>query len=357
MALSETQRATLRAVCDTFYPALERPDDPTGFWARKASDLGVEAEVERYLEGRVDPVAREGLKQLLDVLTAQDFAANPQEVREQMLIGFAAFGPEVAAGIDAFRSLTLLHAYGVVGPDGKNPNWPVLGYPGPQGPTPQVEKPIRPLEPKGDRLELDADVCVVGSGSGGGVIAGVLSQAGHRVVVLEMGAYYNEADFNQLELWAYEHLYYKGGLPPTSDGNVVLLAGSNLGGGSTVNWMTCFPTRPAVRAEWAAEHGLEASTGPTSTATCAPSWSGSRPTRSAATSTARTFGCGRAARSSAGPSRPSSATQTPRPTTRRVPPTCISAIAPAAARASRGPTYRMRPTPELSLSSTAVRSG
>ena len=58
MALSETQRATLRAVCDTFYPALERPDDPTGFWARKASDLGVEAEVERYLEGRVDPVAQ-----------------------------------------------------------------------------------------------------------------------------------------------------------------------------------------------------------------------------------------------------------------------------------------------------------
>ena len=262
MSFSDAQRATLKAVCDTFYPTVERQDDPTGYWARKASDLGVEAEVERYLEGRVDPITREGLKQLLDVLAAQEFAANPQEAREQMLIGFSAFGPDVASGIDAFRSLTLLHAYGVTGPDGRNPNWPVLGYPGPQGPAPQVEKPIRPLEPEGDRLELDADVCVVGSGSGGGVIAGVLAQAGRRVVVLEMGGYYNEADFNQLELWAYEHLYYKGGLPPTSDGNVVLLAGSNLGGGSTVNWMTCFPTRPAVREEWAAEHGLEGIDGP-----------------------------------------------------------------------------------------------
>ena len=30
--------------------------------------------------------------------------------------------------------------------------------------------------------------------------------------MLEMGGYYNEADFNQLELWAYENLYRGGGI-------------------------------------------------------------------------------------------------------------------------------------------------
>ena len=262
MSFSDSQRETLRAVCDTFFPSLPVPDDADGFWARKASDLGVDVEVERYLEGRVEPLAREGLKQLLDVFAAQDFAAGDQETREGMLAGFAAFGPEVVAGIDALRALTLLHAYGVADASGRNPNWKVLGYPGPQpGGPPAVAKPIQPIEPEGDSLELEADVCVVGSGAGGGVIAGVLAQAGRSVVVLEQGGYYNEADFNQQELWAYEHLYYKGGIPATSDGNVSLLCGQNLGGGTTVNWMTCFPTRESVRREWAAA-GLEGLDGP-----------------------------------------------------------------------------------------------
>ena len=262
MSFNDTQRATLRALCDTFVPSIGGHDDPDGFWARSASDLRVESEVERYIEGRVEPVAREGLKQLLDVFAAQDFAANPQEVREQMVIGFRAFGPDVAAGLDAFRSLALLHAYGVTGADGRNPNWRALGYPGAQGPAPKVAKPIPLTEPDGDRLDLEADVCVVGSGAGGGVIAGELAKAGRRVVVLELGGYFNESDFNQHELWAYEHLYYKGGIPTTADGNVSILCGQNLGGGTTINWMTCFPTRDAVRREWASEHGLEGLDGP-----------------------------------------------------------------------------------------------
>jgi choline dehydrogenase-like flavoprotein len=263
VSLSESQRTALVAVCDTFFPSLAVVNDPDGFWARSASDLGVPAEVERYLEGRVEPVAREGLKQLLDVFAAQDFPARSQEEREQMLAGFAAFGPEVVAGIDALRSLALLHAYGVVDASGQNPNWKVLGYPGPQpGGPPAVPKPIACLEPEGSSVELEADVCVVGSGAGGGVIAGVLAQAGRRVLVLELGGYYNESDYNQQELWAYEHLYYKGGIPPTSDGNVSLLCGQNLGGGTTVNWMTCFPTRESVRREWASDHGLTGVDGP-----------------------------------------------------------------------------------------------
>src|SRR5258708_39985789 len=41
--LTELQLATLRAVCDTIVPSIRVPDDPTGFWARSASDMGVPA--------------------------------------------------------------------------------------------------------------------------------------------------------------------------------------------------------------------------------------------------------------------------------------------------------------------------
>ena len=111
--------------------------------------------------------------------------------------------------------------------------------------------------PEGEELTLTADVVVIGSGSGGGVVAGHLATQGKDVVVLEAGGYYNEADFNQLELWAYENLYRAGGMSGTADGRIALMTGANLGGGSTVNWTNCLRTYPWVREEWETEHGLE----------------------------------------------------------------------------------------------------
>ena len=58
-------------------------------------------------------------------------------------------------------------------------------------------------------MTIEADVCVVGSGAGGGVIAGSLAEAGKQVCVLELGGYFNEADFNQLEVWGYQNLYLR----------------------------------------------------------------------------------------------------------------------------------------------------
>jgi choline dehydrogenase-like flavoprotein len=105
-------------------------------------------------------------------------------------------------------------------------------------------------------------VCVVGSGAGGGVIAGMLAEAGLKVVVLEAAGYFNEADFNQSELWAFQNLYWRGGPTPTADFNVALQAGTTLGGGTTINWTTSLRTTPWVRAQWANEHGLEGVDGP-----------------------------------------------------------------------------------------------
>jgi choline dehydrogenase-like flavoprotein len=256
--LSEIQRDTLQQVCDTFVPSVDVPDDPTGFFARPASALLIPEAIEAQLgSGAVPEGQLEGLRQLLDALAAQGFNEAPQAAREQMLHGFMDADPGALAGLSAFKGLTLMLFYGLPDAQGRNPNWDAIGYPGPRATPPDAPKTISVTRPSAADLTLTAEVVVVGSGSGGGVIAGELANAGRDVVVLEAGGYYNEADFNQLELWAYEKLYRAGGVAQTANGSLVLMTGSNLGGGTTVNWTNCLRTTDWVREEWESEHGLE----------------------------------------------------------------------------------------------------
>lgn len=267
VVMSEIQQATLARVCDTFAPSIEvYGEDPGGFWGRAASDMGIPGViVEQLSSGTVPEEQLEGFRQLLDALAAEGFNEAPQEVREAILHGFLDSGPDALAGVSAMRFLTFYLFYGMPMPDtGINPNWEAMGYPGPKSAPPSPEeapKTIAVQRPDSDTLTLEADVCVVGSGAGGGVIAGKLAPAGKKVVVLEMGGYFNESDFNQLELWAYENLYRGGGITTTEDGSIALMAGANLGGGTTVNWTNCLRTTPWVRQEWETEHGLEGLSG------------------------------------------------------------------------------------------------
>src|SRR3954463_7815936 len=255
--LSEMRRDALRAFCDTIVPSIERPDDPDGFWARKASDLAIDDGVEQII-ATLPPELQAGLGQLLDALAEQQFALLSQLSREQILSNVTMASPDAAQGVAALAGMTLFLYYGAPDPQtGQNPNWKTLGYPGPAIPPVQSEKAITPLTPDGDDLELEADVVVVGSGAGGGVIAGTLAQQGLKVVVLEAAGYFNESDFKQLELVAYQEMYWRGGPTPTADGNVSLQAGTTLGGGTTINWTNCLRTYPWVREQWASEFGLE----------------------------------------------------------------------------------------------------
>lgn len=52
------------------------------------------------------------------------------------------------------------------------------------------------------------------------------------------------------------HLFENGGLVPTADGSVAVVAGSCWGGGGTVNWSVSLQTQGYVRREWAERHGL-----------------------------------------------------------------------------------------------------
>ncbi|CAF2025361.1 hypothetical protein HID58_093193 [Brassica napus] len=106
-------------------------------------------------------------------------------------------------------------------------------------------------------MTIRCDAVVVGSGSGGGVVAGLLAKAGYKVLVVEKGNYYARSNLSQLEGQAMDEMYLSGGLLATSDMNVVILAGSTVGGGSTINWSASIKTPEHVMKEWAEKSELE----------------------------------------------------------------------------------------------------
>ena len=201
---TEVHREVLTALCDTVVPPIERAEDPDGFFARRASDVGVPQTLEMLL-GTLPDDQRGGLLGLLEALAGHGLVGAPQDAREQLMAAVAGSGPEAAAGISALTTLTLFFHYGLPDERGRNPNWATFGYPGPVSAPPQTERPLRPLVPEGDTV-LEADVCIVGSGAGGGLMAGELSARGLKVVVLEAGGYFAEPDFTQLEIPAYPRM-------------------------------------------------------------------------------------------------------------------------------------------------------
>ncbi|KAK1307135.1 Long-chain-alcohol oxidase FAO4A [Acorus calamus] len=110
-----------------------------------------------------------------------------------------------------------------------------------------------PMTPK----TIRCDAVVVGSGSGGGVVAGVLAKAGYKVVVLEKADYHARSNLSLLEGDAMDRMYEGRGLLATDDLGVVVLAGSAVGGGSAVNWSASLRTPEHVMDEWCEENELE----------------------------------------------------------------------------------------------------
>ena len=248
--------ALLAALADTLIPALDDAGDGdvAAFRRRAASDLGVADLFAPALtadhEALLDELAQRGFGELdLAARTAALHDAGGDPAHRQAL-------RELKLGVMGIF-------YALPGEDDRNPNWSALGFPGPASAPPspaQAPKTIA-IERLDGPATIRADVCVIGSGAGGAVIAAELQAAGHQVVILERAGYRNEADFRQLEMVGAHELYLQGGLFWSEGGSIGLLAGSTLGGGTVINSMVCLRPPEDIRREWA-ELGLAGVDGP-----------------------------------------------------------------------------------------------
>ena len=253
--LTPAQRAVLTALVDTAVPALPVPEggDPA-FWETPGSAVGADVALLEFLQ-TLPEADQAGIAELLDGLAQLGFAHQGRATREGLLATAMALAPEAVIAISTLRGGACMLAHALPDEQGRNPFWAEYGYPGPQI-TPPTDPPRITTHVPADGEVLQADVVVVGSGAGGGTIAGVLALQGKRVVVLEAGRATSERDYRQLELEASQTMMYRGGLSVSADGNIGLLAGATLGGGTTVNWHNCVKPSAEVRREWAVEHGL-----------------------------------------------------------------------------------------------------
>ncbi|HEY1951362.1 MAG TPA: GMC family oxidoreductase, partial [Gemmatimonadaceae bacterium] len=267
MTLTKRETEALDALCDTFVPSLAFASDeePTLF-SMSAADLGVSARVAAALD-RIDATKRAAFRIFLTLLENPLFMATYSSGttrfsrlslarRERVLSRLAASRvPQIRSAFQGARSLVMLHTYAANGTPESDALLAAIGY--------EPERNIKATAPRipvstvnGDS-KLECDVCVVGSGAAGSVVAAELAADGQNVIVVEAAETWSGGDFDQHELVGMQRLFREAGLAGTRDLSMSLLAGSSLGGGTTVNWQSCFRTPDDVRAEWAELSGCD----------------------------------------------------------------------------------------------------
>ena len=96
----------------------------------------------------------------------------------------------------------------------------------------------------------DIDVCIIGAGAAGAVLAKELVQAGKSVVLLERGGYYEGKDMNQRETDMMPLLWKNAGFNFDDKLRIVIAQGCCLGGSTIINDAVCFDPPIRIRDEW-----------------------------------------------------------------------------------------------------------
>ncbi|MDG6909550.1 MAG: GMC family oxidoreductase N-terminal domain-containing protein [Nitrososphaerota archaeon] len=283
LELSGSERRAMAALCDTLFPGAS---DGSDFNRRSAHDLGVDSLLAEAVEHSLQPGNARDFRRVLSavesplynlILTGRPvrFTSLGTEAREKYLEAWR--DSPIALKRSAFQALkrlALFLAYASMGPNGSNPNWDAIGYPGASHDRPvPVPEELRliPMAVDSDAT-VNTDVVIVGSGAGGSVIADSLAASGYDVLVLEQGPYETAETFQQNEMRMMQKLFQQSGTAATSDLSFVLLAGRGAGGGTTVNWNTCLKPPTRVLAEWESEFGIEGVAGPQFSAFLDEAW-------------------------------------------------------------------------------------
>lgn len=107
---------------------------------------------------------------------------------------------------------------------------------------------IEPPDVRGE--EMEADVCIVGSGAAGAVLAYYLAGRGRDVLVLERGRYVEPRSFTEDEMEMMGKLYADGMFQQTDDFDFTILQGSCVGGSTVVNNAVSFDPPERVLERW-----------------------------------------------------------------------------------------------------------
>ena len=264
--LSPSERTTLLWVCGALFPRLEAKggDDPELFSADAVS-LGVPAAIEEAL-AVIPPEQMQDFRLLLRALDhplfvlgiagkAKSFRSLSAEDREKVLFTMATSAvPLARKGFQAVKRLAAFLFYSVIDQRRSNPTWHGIGYfPPPLSAPRDAALTLTSIDAPS---QLEADVCIVGSGAGGGVAAAELARAGLKVIVLEQGPGDQAPQFDQREIVGVQRLYLDRGTTSTRDVGVAILAGACVGGGTSINYQTSLRLPDEIRAEWADLSGL-----------------------------------------------------------------------------------------------------
>jgi choline dehydrogenase-like flavoprotein len=182
------------------------------------------------------------------------FPSLPIEERKKILRDFMKSGFRHKVLI--FRALKTLSVMGYYRNEG---TWRDISY---DGPT--IERFPPPADPiileRGERLKTaedvstdireKADVCVIGSGAGGAVVAKELSQRGLKVILIEMGGYNTTRDFNQREDDMYPILFQEQGSRATDDFSINIIHGKGVGGSTVHNTALCYRAPKGILEFW-----------------------------------------------------------------------------------------------------------
>ena len=264
--LSPDERTTLLWICGALFPRLEATGgDDAELFTADAVSLGVPGAVEEALAA-VPQEQVQDFRLLLRALDhplfvlgiigkAKSFRSLRAEDRERVLLAMATSSvPLARKGFQAVKRLASFLFYSLMDERRNNPTWRGIGYAAaPNGPTSDAVLALTNIEAP---IQLDADVCIVGSGAGGGVVAAELARAGLRVIVLEQGPGDQAPQFEQREIVGMQRLYLDRATTSSRDLGVAILAGACLGGGTAVNWQTSLALPDPIRHEWASASGL-----------------------------------------------------------------------------------------------------
>jgi choline dehydrogenase-like flavoprotein len=136
--------------------------------------------------------------------------------------------------------------------------WKAIGYV-PFSKRPTYDPSRRATEPHPLKVEgpddlhgdsIETEICIVGSGAGGSILAFELAGKGHRVLLLERGLYVEPRHFSEDEVEMVSKLYAGGVMQQTEDFRFTILQGNCVGGSTTVNNAVCFDPPAGVLARW-----------------------------------------------------------------------------------------------------------